>query len=260
MKCKLCGQASAPFGSALLLEKHHVEYFRCPACKFIQTEEPYWLEEAYAQPINDSDVGLVGRNVSFAKITQAIIGALFDPRGKFLDYGAGYGLFVRLMRDAGLDYYYSDKHCTNLFARGFEADGQPEQAYELVTAFEVFEHLVCPREEIAQLLQFSSNILFSTTLVPDDAPELSQWWYYGLDHGQHVALYARESLAALARTLGLNLVSDGRQLHLLTKKRTSGLAFRLVSRYRTAVWLARLRQRPSLLAADYARITGKPLR
>jgi len=260
MICKICSQPSAPLERAVLLQKHPVQYYKCSKCQFIQTEEPYWLDEAYASPITQSDIGLVGRNIGWTKPVQAIIGTMFNAQGKFLDYGGGYGLFVRLMRDAGFDFYLYDKHCVNLFARGFEALAQSEPTYELVTAFEVFEHLVQPREEIGKMLQFSRNILFSTTLVPAHTPKLTDWWYYGLDHGQHVALYSRRSMLELAHYFDLNLISTGHQLHLLTDKRLSNLAFSLLSYYRIAIWVARLTKQPSLLAPDYIRITGKPFK
>jgi len=37
-----------------------------------------------------------------------------NPDGIFLDYAAGYGLFVRLMRDAGYNFRWSDLYCQNL--------------------------------------------------------------------------------------------------------------------------------------------------
>jgi len=42
-----------------------------------------------------------------------------NPDGIFLDYAAGYGLFVRLMRDAGYNFRWSDLYCQNLFVRGW---------------------------------------------------------------------------------------------------------------------------------------------
>jgi hypothetical protein len=43
--------------------------------------------------------------------------------------------------------------------------------------------------------------MFSTLLVPEPAPKLEDWWYYGLEHGQHIAFYTRKSLAVLANSL-----------------------------------------------------------
>ncbi len=42
-----------------------------------------------------------------------------DP---FLDYAGGYGVFTRLMRDIGFDFYWHDPYTQNLFANGFEKD------------------------------------------------------------------------------------------------------------------------------------------
>ena len=79
-----------------MLERHSCAYFSCERCGFVQTEEPYWLEEAYAEPINRSDVGLVLRNQRLVQITKLLITkllitAFFDPKGRFVDHGGGYG-------------------------------------------------------------------------------------------------------------------------------------------------------------------------
>src|SRR5689334_2488351 len=98
MKCKICGNQTESFTKAVVMRKHEAQYFACPACEFIQTEEPFWLKEAYAAPINRSDFGYVSRNLYLAKMTQSIIVSFFDPGSRFIDYGGGYGLFVRLLR------------------------------------------------------------------------------------------------------------------------------------------------------------------
>jgi hypothetical protein len=258
MKCKICAAPSNHFSSATIFQ-HEVDYFRCRQCGFIQTEEPYWLEEAYAEAITNSDIGLMSRNVIYAKISQAIIQSFFDPEASFVDYGGGYGVLVRLMRDAGFDFYRYDKYCDNLFAKGFEAAPAAPGQYELVTAFEVFEHLAYPLAEIEQMLQFSRNILFSTLLVPSQSPRPGEWWYYGLEHGQHLSLYTPQSLTLIAEKFSLRFYSNGSSLHLLTEKKISTAWFRLVSRYKMAVLLAALRPKRSLLADDYFKLTGRPI-
>ena len=84
------------------------------------------------------------------------------------------------------------------------------------------------------MLTFSRNILFTTLLQPYPAPQPGDWWYYCLDTGQHVALYTRSALEALGRTHGLNLVTDGKQLHLFTEQKIAPSWFKLISRYRVA--------------------------
>ena len=101
VRCRVCGAQSGGFGSARVFERIDVQYFQCSRCRFVQTEQPYWLDEAYSSPLIAADVGAVARNLRFAGITQALIQQCFDPDRAFLDYGGGYGLFVRLMRDRG---------------------------------------------------------------------------------------------------------------------------------------------------------------
>jgi hypothetical protein len=263
MGCKICSGPVRSFGRAKLLNTYMVDYFRCQDCGFVQPEEVYWLSEAYADAITASDIGLIGRNIAAARSTQLIIRAFFDSGSKFIDYGGGYGILVRLMRDAGFDFYREDKFCPNLFARGFDADlgASSTSPFELATAFEVFEHFVRPVEDVAQILGYAKSILFSTTLLPDPTPKLGDWWYYGLEHGQHIALYSLESLKALADRFRLRLYSDGQSLHLLTDKRLSARQFKLIARYSYILSMANdlLTPRRSLLAGDYLQLTGRPL-
>ena len=246
----------------MVLEKYPVQYFRCEQCGFIQTEPPYWLDEAYGNTITRSDLGLVGRNIACARYAPAMILAFFNRHARFLDYGGGYGLFVRLMRDQGFDFYRSDRQAQNLFAVGFDAADNSNTNYELLTAFEVFEHLVEPLNEMERMLCFSRNILFSTRLVPSPPPDLNAWWYYGMEHGQHVSLYTHRALSHLAKQFGLNIYSNGRSVHLLTDRKLSNFAFTNVwFRGRILPWLSFLLAgefRPrSLLPEDYHRLTGK---
>lgn len=173
--CKICNCILLPFGSAPLIEKYDVLYFQCSNCGFVQTEHPYWLEEVYTDAINDSDIGLVGRNLTQLQITRALLTLFFQCDGSFVDYGGGYGLFVRLMRDKGFDFYRYDTFCENLFAKSFDTVFPSNPSYELVTAFEVFEHLVDPLSEIEKMLQFSPNIFFSTGLLPPTNPKPGEW-------------------------------------------------------------------------------------
>jgi hypothetical protein len=172
-------------------------------------------------------------------------------------------MFVRMMRDSGLDFYLYDTHCENLFAKGFSADGSGEDNYELVTAFEVFEHLVDPMAEIERMRRFSDSIFFSTILIASPPPVLGEWWYYALEHGQHVALYSKRSLEVIAERLECQLFSNGQNLHLLTPKKIAPWRFRAILNPRVRrfakYWLNRRMRGRSLLASDYEKIAGHPL-
>ena len=214
MTCRVCASVSAPVFTARVHNEHDVIYFRCDTCGFICTEEPYWLNAAYAHPITLEDTGILVRNQHFAKVVSCLLFFCFDRNARFLDYAGGYGLFTRMMRDVGFDYYWHDKHTPNLVARGFEAPaGVP---FELVTAFEVAEHFVDPLAGFQEILALSRNLVFSTLLLPEPVPDPGTWWYYGLEHGQHVSLYSRESLARIAQKHDLAFHTNGIDLHLMT--------------------------------------------
>lgn len=258
-QCGICGSPNDRFELASVLKKYDVQYFRCSLCGFVQTELPYWLDEAYQSAITSSDIGYVGRNISQAFTTQAMINAFFSAGSRFVDFGGGYGMFVRLLRDSGFDFYRYDQYCSNLFAVGFDitVGGPGTDKFELLTAFEVFEHLHDPAAELTTMLSLSDSILFSTILIPMDPPPLKSWWYYGLEHGQHVSLYTESALSHLAARFGLHLVTDHRGFHLLSKHEMSQRKFAFIIRHRKAAWLInKLHPRKSLFDRDFAAITG----
>jgi len=240
MKCRICGASVHAQFRHLLLEKHEVQYFQCDACGLLQTEDPYWLAEAYEHAIATRDTGLVTRNLQLADMSACILWRLYGRRGKFLDAGGGYGLFTRLMRDIGFDYYWWDEHAENLLARGFE--GSPQSGpYLAVSAFEVLEHLSDPVGWLRNLREQTgcSTFITSTELFSGPPPAPDQWWYYAFDTGQHITFFCRSALQALADKLGLRLYSH-RHLHIFTCERLSSLQFALMSRRRWSRLLSKV--------------------
>ena len=156
MICKICNSNAKQVFNSKILKKYDVKYFKCDNCGYLFTEQPYWLDEAYSRSINLSDTGLLDRNIYFSKVLSVLIYFCFNKNGLFLDYAGGYGVFTRLMRDIGFNFYWHDPYTQNLFANGFEKDIKPDSKFELITAFEVFEHLVSPKEEIEKMLSYST--------------------------------------------------------------------------------------------------------
>ncbi len=250
MHCKICDTPSTFFFSTKVLNKYDVDYFQCPSCGFVQTEEPYWIEEAYNSPITASDIGILMRNEMLVQLAGNIIVTFFDHDAKFLDYGAGYGLFVRMMRDRGVDFSWNDQYCNNLFSKGFE--GSLDSSYELLTSFEVFEHLVDPLATIENLLKSSKNILFSTELLPPNNPKANEWWYYSTHEGQHISIFTPKSLAFIADKFKLNLYSNGSFFHLLTERNIDRQEFVRWCQYSPQSF-----GKPSLLQRDVSIVAAK---
>lgn len=213
--CNICHKPVKLEFSKIVLAKYTVAYFYCKKCDYLQTEKPYWLKEAYQAAINQEDTGLVSRNFGLAKVVSVLVVGFFNKGAKYLDYAGGYGLFTRLMRDIGLNYYTEDPYCENLLARGFESQVS-DKKYELITAFEVLEHLDNPIKTLAKVFARSDNILFTTELMPTAAVR-SGWQYLGLEHGQHVSFYSQKALQKIAQEYGYLLYSDGSMIHLFTK-------------------------------------------
>ncbi len=217
MLCKICLKENRKIFKAKIMNEYSIDYFKCDYCGFIQTEDPYWLAEAYKNPINISDTGYIQRNITLSKKLSILLNIFFNINGIYVDYAGGYGVFVRLMRDIGFDYYWDDKFTKNLFAIGFEWKNNLLKNSEAVTAFECFEHFIEPMKEIENMLLISQNIIFTTMIVPFPVPKPEDWWYFGLDHGQHISFYSEKTFKYIAEYYKLNYYHID-FFHILTEK------------------------------------------
>jgi hypothetical protein len=222
--CRCCATDSITYLFHADLLGKNISYFECKNCGYVQTEEPTWLQEAYASVINTSDTGIMMRNLSNASLVLATLAMIGLRKSQVVDYAAGYGFLVRLLRDVGVDAFWSDPHCKNLVAKGFEY-ANDKQA-NLVTVFESFEHFVRPIDEMVKILDISPNILLTTNIISDPAPIPSEWWYYGLEHGQHIGFYRLRTLVYIANKFNLYLISDGISRHFFSKIKYSYTAWR----------------------------------
>lgn len=211
--CRVCAGSSRWMFSLLVLSRP-VDYFDCPICGYFQTQTPYWLEEAYESAINDVDTGIMARNSkNVGRVTMTLL-SLSLLKGRVVDHAGGYGILVRMLRDAGIDAYWSDKYCANLLARGFEDESD---SCDLVTAFEVFEHLVDPVADLRKMLESAPVVLMSTELVSGLASPPSDWWYLAPEHGQHIGFFRQGTLAWMASKIGCHYASDGQTVHLFSQ-------------------------------------------
>jgi hypothetical protein len=216
MKCRVCNAESKFIFKAKILDKYSIGYYQCERCGFLETEEPYWLEESYRISINISDTGLAKRNIELSRNIAVFLYFVYGKNENYVDYAGGYGLFTRLMRDIGFNFYHSDLFTENLFATGFEA--AQDKNYRALTTFESFEHFVNPIEEIEKMMKLSQNIIFTTELLPTIVPRPSQWWYYGLDHGQHISFYSIKTFRFIADYFKLNFITN-KKIHLFSKEK-----------------------------------------
>ena len=78
------------------------------------------------------------------------------------------------------------------------------------------------------MLEISNNILFSTTLTPIKKPLHEEWYYYGLEHGQHISFYSITTMEYLADKYSVNFYTNGKNIHLFTKKKINKSVFKIL--------------------------------
>jgi hypothetical protein len=254
--CPLCGSRSVERDRSTVLRSQECVLRSCESCGSAWLHQPSWLEAAYQNSITNSDVGLVARNLSLRRLITWYLRLAYPfNRRLIIDWGAGTGLMVRLLRDAGYDAKYYDLHGGNQFAAGFELpEDSPPGA--LILALEVVEHSENPIDLFSKATQQADDFLFTTDIIPDPVPGLMNWEYYGLEHGQHVMFYSRKGLQCVADTLGFQYVSV-RNTHLFTRSAWRARVFTIVSKSHYLSHVLRFRTRRSLLGRDaqFARST-----
>jgi hypothetical protein len=251
--CRCCGAEVRQLFSGSLIG-HNVGYFECLACGYVQTETPHWLNQAYAEAINDSDTGIMSRNQVNAKIVLATMLMLGKLDGTLVDYAGGYGILVRLLRDFGVNALWSDRYCQNLLAKGFE---YTTEKADLVTAFEAFEHFVNPVEELSRMMSIAPNVLFSTQIISDPAPQQDNWWYYAKEHGQHIGFFRIRTLEKLARDQGKYLLSNGTSYHLITDRPVNLSVWKILIRFNHFFTLMLQRRLVSKVWIDHIQMAAR---
>jgi len=235
--CIICSATLQPAFTQPILNKYSCCYYLCPGCGLLQTEEPYWLDEAYSSSIALADTGILQRNIKISGQLSKLLFLAFASNANYVDVAGGYGLLVRLMRDKGYNFFWHDDYTENIHARGFEADLSGETTYEAVTAFEVLEHLRNPLDFIGNALHAANTrtIIMSTELFEGEPPQPANWWYYSFATGQHIAFYQLKTLNIIADRLGLKLYSH-KNLHIMTDRKLHPAILKLALSSRTD-WL-----------------------
>src|SRR5207237_795154 len=127
-------------------------------------------------------------------LNAAALVAMFGKSGtgiNHLDYGGGHGLLSDLMRDSG----WKSASYDPFVDRAMQVDHLGK--YDLITAFEVFEHVPGVKQlssDLSTLLNPEGIILFSTLLSDDHIqPRQRLSWWYASPRNGHVSLFSTNS-------------------------------------------------------------------
>ena len=188
IKCRLCkGDAFYKF-SEKVLNKLNIKFYECEKCNSLQTEEPYWLDQAYEDWLTKYDTGVFAR-VDKTSLISLIICKIFKFKN-LLDVGGGDGLFCRIMRDYFINCYSQDKFSKNVYAKEFTEPNFKNA--DLLTSFEVIEHFSHPEKEFDNLFKSNPKMVLLTTVIYNNQDQ--KWNYLELDSGQHIFFYSKRAL------------------------------------------------------------------
>ena len=228
LPCKICGAGSGLFGlvdfhksceeargKKLALSGFAVYYRQCGRCGFVFSSDfDGWGMEDFKRYIYNADYGLVDPDYAEARpagnarlVAESFAGSREAMR--ILDYGGGAGLLAERLREQGFRAETYDPFS--------EFSELPGGRFDLVTCFEVMEHVPRPRETVAalaELLRDEGAILFSTLVQPRDFARVGLGWWYAAPRNGHISLYSTAALARLFGEVGMKVVSFSECVHM----------------------------------------------
>ncbi|HEY0268369.1 MAG TPA: class I SAM-dependent methyltransferase [Methyloradius sp.] len=199
-----------------------IYYYMCDECDFCFAPEIYqWSKDEFAEKIYNERYIEVDPDYQDTRPRNKAISLVktFGEHAlniKHLDYGGGAGLLSELLNEAGWQSTSYDPF--------YNRDTSVEDLgkFDLITAYEVFEHVPDVKSLIANLLSLLNDegvILFSTLISDGNIARRQRisWWYASPRNG-HISLFSKQSLAILATRNHLSLGSFSSANHVLWNK------------------------------------------
>lgn len=173
--------------------KQSIRYLFCERCCSLQTEYPYWSEDAHKSGPSETDFGSVQRSINNAVACYIIAKLLKLKSG--LDVGGGNGLLSRLLRDACMNFYNFDPYCQYQIDRIHHTKSM-DGDWDLISSFEVAEHATSPFEFFSMIFKSNPKILIISTQLYEN--QKSNWWYLDPKTAQHTFFYSKTSIEFIA--------------------------------------------------------------
>ena len=198
-----------------------ISYVLCDQCRFCFAPEfATWSLEQFETKIYNAEYVVVDPDYldTRPRANANSLLATFGTRGtdlRHLDYGGGRGLLSDLLREKG---WHSESY-DPFVDRSVSL--QDLGRFDLVTAYEVFEHVPDVRRLVADLgslLNPDGVVLFSTLLSDGNlSPGHPLSWWYAAPRNGHISLFSARSLAALGVIEGFSVGSFSQDLHAFWK-------------------------------------------
>lgn len=198
-----------------------VHYALCEQCGFCFAPELFtWDMEEFESKIYNDEYILVDPDyleIRPRASANTIISMFKDQAHliKHLDYGGGNGLLSQYLKESGFNSSSYDPFVDRT------VDINQLGKFDLITAFEVFEHVPDIQQLMSNLntlLAPDGLILFSTLLSDGNihANQKLTWWYASPRNG-HISLFSEHSLTITAHGNGFNLGCFSTGFHVMFK-------------------------------------------
>ena len=227
-RCYLCGGRTEFF-----LEKNGYRIYRCTVCGLGRTElsgdyeqfvrghytKGYFTGDptrsAYIDYKDDKPCILKNMRVFLRRVEK------YKPKGKLLDVGCALGFFVELAADHGFDAYGFDPSAYAV--REAKALVRPSRikqgtirsvsygpkSFDVITMFDVFEHLSDPGGDIARLSTWLKDdgimVIATGNTASAMAKTLKRRWTFYIPP-QHLFFFNKKTMASLLKKRNLRVV------------------------------------------------------
>ncbi len=225
--CPVCSQTGArewlKGPDRLHGKRDQYTLLRCPACSLVWLSHPpqpadmhLHYTEAY-----DKLISAAGNNspVRWRKRKEAL--APYANSGALLDLGCSSGAFLGSLRGGSwclhgieMSAHAAQTAQAQSGAQVFVGDildaAFPPESFDVITCFDVFEHLYEPRRVMARVTEWLKHGGIFYVLVPNiDSAEsrVFRSYWHGLELPRHLFHYSPESLRFLAESEGLTVAS-----------------------------------------------------
>jgi SAM-dependent methyltransferase len=225
--CPICGQLGAcewlRAPDRLHGRREQYTLLRCPACSLVWVSKPPIPTEMNRHYTYEYDrlISAAGENSPGRWRDRSAALSLHKQSGTLLDLGCSSGAFLQSLRGRGWNLFGIEMSAESA-KRAHEKSGAkifvvdilhaqfPPASFDVITCFDVFEHLYEPRQVMEKVAEWLKVGGIFYILVPNvDAAEARVFgsYWHGLELPRHLFHYSPVSLKFLAESAGLRQVS-----------------------------------------------------
>ncbi len=225
--CPICGHAVAQewLRAPDRLHGRQEQYtlLRCPACSLVWLSQPPKPTEMHRHYTGEYDrlISAAGQNSPGRWRARNAALAQYKQSGALLDLGCSSGAFLQTLRGHSWDLFgiemsaesarqAQEKSGAQVFVGDILDAKFPPASFDVITCFDVFEHLYEPRRVMAKVAEWLKPGGIFYVLVPNiesaEGHVFRSYWQ-GLELPRHLFHYSPASLKFLAESAGLLDVS-----------------------------------------------------